>query len=217
MAAYPAHPVLSISPLHGRCIPHAPARPAVMIYPRHEDPWISLWKGDGGIWRVYVPFAKGRGRGGCSLSEICVYSILTPGNMLMFPARLIAPEHICMDRQFQRIPPSRAPSPPLLLYPHPLFDFLPSPPPPPTLQRRQARRSTRDIRVTTYDCVAQIRVTICECAFFPAFPPAGYQTDHAPESLRSPNTFSPGRYRFATQPTSQPGGRSRKPPRAGAA
>lgn len=100
-------------------------------------------------------------------------------------------------------PPKQGPSPPLLLYHHPLFDPPFPPPPPPTLQRRQARRSTRDIRVTTYDCVAQIRVTICECAFFPAFLPAGYQTDHAPESLRSPNTFSPGRYRFATQPTNQ--------------
>lgn len=44
----------------------------------------------------------------------------------------------------------------------------------------------------------------------PAFPPASYQTDHTPESLRSPNAFSPGRYRLATHPTNQPGGRSRK-------
>lgn len=141
-------------------------------------------------------------RGGGVLLSLRSVSILTPGNTSMFSARLVPPEHICMDRQFQRIVPvssKQGPPPPP---PPPSPPLLPSSPLSLTLQRRQARRSRRDIRVTTYDRVAQRRVTSCECVLSPAFSPQ--KTTLRISAI--PQCLLP-EYQLANQPR----GRSRKP------
>lgn len=121
VAVYPAHPAVSISPLRGRCILHAPARPAVMIYSRHEDPWISLREGDrGNLARI------------CAICEGRVLSLLNLCLLYVDAGQYVnVPSLACSTRVHMHgspVPANRA-CPPPQAGPFPPSPFPPSPSP----------------------------------------------------------------------------------------